>query len=242
MVARPDEGNSARLRKCCREGDDSCARAAELLSMGVPPSGFDEAFERTALHWAAWSGAARIAALLLDYKGQVEATDILGFTPLHLAAERGQVAVITLLLQHGAPTNARTTNGNTPLHYASNNGHTDAAIALLEAMKQRGVVDVRWWLQWARRDPLSAILNHDGESPADLSRRKGHHALTALLEGGTRPFDENASIPMSASKANQQHSPPTGHSSSPNSLKTSNMTCKRKPKVVAPGQRRMAKF
>ena len=43
-----------------------------------------------------------VAALLIRFNTEVNATDRLGFTPLHEAAQKGRTQLCALLLAHGA--------------------------------------------------------------------------------------------------------------------------------------------
>jgi len=174
MLALPTQGAGSRLRKFCREGDSCYEKAVSLIMQGCNTSGADEAFERTPLHWAAWSGAVRIGEMLIDQGADMEADDLQSFTPMHLAAERGQSAFIALLLTRGASTNARSTNGNTPIHYAANNNQAAAASKLLTAMHDKHPT------------------NNEGLSPADIAQAKGHVGLARSLEAarGAAPKPE----------------------------------------------------
>ena len=87
------------LRKAAAEGD--LARCRALLRSGASPHSCDEAFERTALHYAAQHDRADAIALLLSARASVDARDLCSFTPLHLAAERGSDAAALQLLRFG---------------------------------------------------------------------------------------------------------------------------------------------
>ena len=112
------------LRRACREANYMSAQ--HYLATGASVSAYDEAFERQALHHAALSGDARIAALLLNHGVQVTAgvgraagrcllcgeLDQYGYTALHIAAERGHAAFIEILLNKGgASVNPKLPNG-----------------------------------------------------------------------------------------------------------------------------------
>ena len=60
----------------------------------------------TALHTAAMSNRADLAALLLEHGADVNGRNHSGMTPLHFAAPAGHTAVVELLLTRGADVNA----------------------------------------------------------------------------------------------------------------------------------------
>lgn len=59
-----------------------------------------------------------IAALLIKYNAQVNATDKWGFTPLHESAQKSRTHLCALLLAHGADPFAKNQEGHTPLDLA----------------------------------------------------------------------------------------------------------------------------
>lgn len=61
----------------------------------------------TALHYAAASGDADIAAILLDHDAYIDAESPSQLTPLMIAAREGQLAVAELLLREGADARLR---------------------------------------------------------------------------------------------------------------------------------------
>jgi 26S proteasome non-ATPase regulatory subunit 10 len=88
--------------------------------------------ERTALHWAASSGAADVARYLLDLKADVDKADGTGWTALHMAGERslfdchpvfklwnlasaGHEEIVKELIGAGAEVNRQNDKGLTPL-------------------------------------------------------------------------------------------------------------------------------
>ncbi|MFO0806933.1 MAG: ankyrin repeat domain-containing protein [Gemmataceae bacterium] len=62
----------------------------------------------TPLHWAAREGHARAAAVLINYKANMNADCGNGWTPLHLAALGGHLDVVKTLVENGANTDAKT--------------------------------------------------------------------------------------------------------------------------------------
>ena len=69
----------------------------------------------TALHTAAWSNRADLAALLLERGAAVDARNDSGMTPLHYAAPAGHAEVVELLLKKGADVNATKNDRRTAL-------------------------------------------------------------------------------------------------------------------------------
>jgi len=72
-----------------------------------------------------------IAALLIKYNSQVNATDRWGFTPLHEAAQKGRTQLCALLLSHGADSNLKNHENQTALDLASAD---DVRCLLMDAM------------------------------------------------------------------------------------------------------------
>ena len=87
----------------------------------------------TALHWAARSGDAELAQMLLYAGANVKATTRLGaYSPLMMAAEQGHAAVIAALLAAGADVKAANTTGTTPLMLAAMSGDAKSVTTLVE--------------------------------------------------------------------------------------------------------------
>ena len=113
-----------------------------LLDRGFPLTAWHG---ESPLHWAASSGFAGIADLLIRRGADVNARDTYGRTPLHAAAgsrdeDAGQVLegfcprdtydVVTLLIAKGADVNARDKRGKTPMDVAVGNRRVSAVLAL----------------------------------------------------------------------------------------------------------------
>jgi len=80
---------------------------------------------RTALHWAASSGAVDIAQFLIDQKAEVDKKDSSGWTPLHIAVSAGHEDIVRDLVGAGADVNQTNDKGLTPLHYAASKSRVD---------------------------------------------------------------------------------------------------------------------
>jgi ankyrin repeat protein len=87
----------------------------------------------TALHYAALTGDAELAQMLLYAGANVGAkTRIGGYTPLHLAAQVGNANVIAPLVAAGSQVSALTATGATALMHAAHSGNADAVRILIE--------------------------------------------------------------------------------------------------------------
>ncbi|KAK8088520.1 hypothetical protein PG997_003481 [Apiospora hydei] len=82
---------------------------------------------RTALHYAAEKGQAKLMAALLERGVVVDLFDRSRNTPLHLAALRGRDKCVELLLYHGADVLAEDRDGNIALDLAERYHHPSAA-------------------------------------------------------------------------------------------------------------------
>lgn len=146
-----------RLRELL-DGDPSLVRAYS-----------DDGF--TALHFAAFYGASRAVAVLLDHGAGTEAvtTNFLANMALHAAAAGGHRDICATLLERGANVNARQHGGFTPLHTA-------------------GFRDDRQMAELFLRHGADASAKSDeGQTPADSARSQGHLALAALLRAVAAP-------------------------------------------------------
>lgn len=83
------------------------------------------------LHNAASYGHLDIAALLIKYHTNVNATDRWGFTPLHEASQKGRTSLCALLLNHGADPTLRNLENQTALDLAT---AEDVRCLLMDAM------------------------------------------------------------------------------------------------------------
>ena len=144
----------------------------------------------TALHWAAQSGSAELASLLLYGGANVEPTTRLGgHTPLHMASHRGATDVVRVLLDAGSDPDRLTTTGVAPLHLAAESG----VRATVEALLLHGAeVDVRdghsdrtplmFATAYGRIDVMRELL----EAGADVSLE------TRVVDYGEREQADNA--------------------------------------------------
>jgi ankyrin repeat protein len=119
----------------------------------------------TALHFAAFFGKDRAAALLIEHGAEVDAfgRGWMTGTPLHSAVSRLQSDVVRILLEAGANADVRQSAGWTPLHAAAMNGDLVSAELLLAA----------------GADPTAT--NDEGRSVADLANESGDDATKARI-------------------------------------------------------------
>ncbi|KAK3083463.1 hypothetical protein FSP39_023274 [Pinctada imbricata] len=85
------------LHKYARDGN--LAALSDKINQGYYVNDIDSK-RFTALHWAAWSGHAEAAKLLLDFGAKPNLTNNLGQTPLHIAAYNGFPQVVEVLLKY----------------------------------------------------------------------------------------------------------------------------------------------
>ncbi|XP_023943012.2 ankyrin-3-like [Bicyclus anynana] len=100
-----------------------CTGAA-IASASVVTNGIDQqdAFMRTALHYAAEQGHCGIVRLILDAGCKVDITAGDGLTSLHIAAMRNHAEIVKQLLAAGSHVNYKTHEKMTPLHFAASRG------------------------------------------------------------------------------------------------------------------------
>jgi ankyrin repeat protein len=139
----------------------------------------------TALHWAAESGHAELAEMLLYAGANVGAVTRLGdYTPLHLAARNGRAEVARLLVASGADVRAGTSTGGVqPLHFAARAGDVGTVAVLLEAGADpdaaehaRGQTPLMFAASYGRTDVVRALLAAGADPTAtsavvDIPRR-----------------------------------------------------------------------
>ena len=94
------------------------------------------AYDLTALDWAARNGHEDVVKLLLDRGAEVNAKDANGWTALHLATRQGHKGVVLLLLGRGSDVGAKTSRGSTPLDLATTIGYMSIVDVLLEVNTQ----------------------------------------------------------------------------------------------------------
>ena len=137
----------------------------------------------TALHWAAYHDALRLADLLLDARAGVDAANDYGVTPLSLACDNGSAAMVARLLEAGADPDAVRSTGETPLMTCARTGNVDAVLALLVAGANPSAAE-SWQgqtaLMWAAAEAHTAVARALVAHGADVHARTAG-GFTALL-------------------------------------------------------------
>lgn len=116
------------------------------------PAGFsvNEATEDakgfTALHLAARFGHAKVVAVLLNARADVNRADKHRTTSIHLATRFGHKEVAAELLQRGADATIEDRQGCTPLHLAADKGLAEMVSALLEGGASPYTSDSDGWM------------------------------------------------------------------------------------------------
>lgn len=90
-----------------------------------------------ALHYAAYSGQAEIARLLISHKADLDARAPNGQTALMLAATAGHLEMVKLLVDADADMDLEDSEGSTAIELAEKNGHIDVA----DYLRNEGAVE-----------------------------------------------------------------------------------------------------
>ena len=156
-------GDKAAIRDLLKQGADVNAAQGDGMS---------------ALHWAADSGDAELAELLIYGGANTGAVTRIGlYTPLHLAAKSGSPGVAKALIKAGAAVNATSNpSGATPLHLAALAGSVDVINLLADAKADLNAREAEWEqtpLIFAasanRADAIAALIKRGAD--ADLSSK-----------------------------------------------------------------------
>ena len=143
----------------------------------------------TALHWAAETGNAEIAQVLVSAGAILEVTTRLGaYTPLHVAGRKGAAGVIRVLLDAGADPGIVAATGSTPLHLVAGAGSAAGAQHLVDAGAE---VNAR--AGDAQQTPLMFAAAADRADVVSflLERGADPNITTTLMEAATRSEVDN---------------------------------------------------
>jgi ankyrin repeat protein len=132
-----------------------------LLDQGADINSRDERTQ-TPLHLAATEGHLEVVCLLLERGAEVDSRNKSGWTPLHFASGE-HVEISRVLVDHGANVNARQSNYWTAIHLSAYIGN----LGVVRLLLGRGV-DIH-------------VLTDEGETPYQLSLRRGHQKIADLL-------------------------------------------------------------
>ncbi|XP_045532457.1 ankyrin-3-like [Pieris brassicae] len=97
---------------------------AALASASKVTNGINQqdAYMRTALHYATEQGHTEIVKLLLDSGSKLDVTAGDGLTALHIAVIRNNIQIVNMLLSAGSHINYKTHEKMTALHFAASRG------------------------------------------------------------------------------------------------------------------------
>ena len=143
----------------------------------------------TALHWAAETGNAEIAEILVSAGAILEVTTRLGaYTPLHVAGRKGAAGVIRVLLDAGANPSTVAATGSTPLHLVAGAGSAEGAKHLLDAGAEIDALAGD-----AQQTPLMFAAAADRADVVELLLKQGAdpNLTTTLMEAATRSAVDN---------------------------------------------------
>jgi len=122
----------------------------------------------TGLHYAANSGHAQIAALLLAKGADPNAKNIEGRSPLHLAAMRCFPEAAAVLIAKGAQVNLQGTMfGSTPLHLAASFGCLKVITLLLDKGAKTDLKDKQGLT------PLAVAQKNKVKAAVELFQKRG---------------------------------------------------------------------
>jgi cytohesin len=113
---------------------DSPDIVGPLLAKGAKVDERDEAYEFTALHYAARFGNKNVAEVLIAHGADINAKDKWDYQPIHWAAYHDRADVVELLISKGADVNAKTSLDKTPLQLAKPRRNT----AAIEVLRKHG--------------------------------------------------------------------------------------------------------
>ena len=175
------------LHAAAQKGDADAARRLIADKVNVDAKDY---YGKTALHLAAETGHAEVAALLIEAGADIEVVTPpstrgyrdRGSTPLLLAAYWGHARVTELLIDSGADVNVRVNAGWTVLHFAASNGHKAVAELLIA-----GGADIN-----------STGLSR-GETPLFVASRERHEPMVELLisnGANVNAKDHNGGTPL----------------------------------------------
>ena len=134
FLAQDESGQEiCQLHRACRDCD---FQAIEVILQEPQDPNFSDRDGKTALHWAAQSGAAaECGALLVEAAGDLNQRANDGYTPLLRAVAYGRLDSVRALVECGADMNGKTEDGRgeTPLHMAALHGNKKCLSLLLNA-------------------------------------------------------------------------------------------------------------
>ncbi|XP_050675784.1 ankyrin-3-like isoform X2 [Leptidea sinapis] len=104
------------------ENTGAAIEAASKFTNGINQQ---DAFMRTALHYAAEQGHTDVVNLLINAGSKLDVTAGDGLTPLHAAVIKNHIGTVKLLLSAGSHVNYKTHEKMTALHFAASRGYLE---------------------------------------------------------------------------------------------------------------------
>lgn len=139
----------------------------------------------TALHWAAYRGDVRTAALLLAAGAHPNVRTDTGMTPLLLACQAGNAQLVKLLLDEGADVSETLTHGETPLMMAARTG----SVPVMQLLVAHGAkVDARERLRGTTALMWAAANNNTDAVRFLIAKGADVSARSASAAPGRKPY------------------------------------------------------
>lgn len=161
--AKGDESHPPLLAAAAGDDDPAGVRLLLKHKAGVNAVG---RFGRSALHAAALSGNAEVAAALIEAGANLDVRDERGIAPLHEAARAGADSVIAQLVAAGADPRVEDDAGSNALNIACRSRRS--TVATLRALLDMGVD--------------ASHVGSDGRTPLEQVLASGRWALVATLD------------------------------------------------------------
>ncbi len=195
LQAAQIEFNLTGFGQAIERGNDKAVKI--FLKAGVKPNE-KVAGGETPLTRAAMLNRTSVAAVLIEYRADINVHDAQGFTPLHWAAFKGFPEMTKLLVEKGADVNARSNLGLTPIMQATMWGHdrivsyllskgaraneadNEGLTALHQAVSDGHVAVVKA-LMAAGADPNAKSAK--GLTPAAIAQKRKNPGVLAALGG-----------------------------------------------------------
>ncbi|XP_071084668.1 uncharacterized protein [Haliotis cracherodii] len=195
-VSLVDEDGDNTLHFACWRGDVETVKF--VLSLHVADINSRGGRSRTPVMEAALGGHRDVVELLVSEGADVSLVDEDGDNTLHFACWRGDVETVKFVLSlHVADINSRGGRSRTPVMWAAWRGHRDVVELLVSEGADVSLVDeygdnILHWACWGGDvETVKCVLslnvvdidarNNDGQTAADVARRRGHQEVVKLL-------------------------------------------------------------
>ncbi|CAE8623304.1 unnamed protein product [Polarella glacialis] len=171
----------------------------------------EASFGLSPLAFAANSGSAMVAKLLLDEQADVNAVCKLGNTALHLAARGGHTQLTEVLVARGAALDGRNAEGWTPMIWAAMSGREGLIEVLLAAQAEVQLQDNegRTALMWATRHGHVPAMRHFLALGGDLTL-KDYSGQTVMHHARQQRAARKALVSTEAVNSRLLHSASAG--------------------------------